>query len=235
MLALGAVDAARLVSLATGRGGIPDGAEWPVVLVLLSLLAFVGTRILMAVGLTIVESLLVCALSPLLVLVDAPLGQLSSRMSLAANLAGCLIPAAVAVKVLLERRVPWAEGALLLGTGVIVAYFSSHVEPDRGVLLQYRVPAVVLGVLAAGLLYRTPDRSGAAAFMAGALGVVFGADVMHLSELASGAGHGRVVLGGAGLLDGILLVAILAAAIGELLALVLRALVKVRVPSEPTV
>lgn len=227
------VSAARLASLASGRGGVPAAEEWPLVLALLAFLAFVGTRLLMALGLTRVEALLVAALSPLLVLVDAPLGRLSPTVSLAANLAGCLIPSAVALKVLLERRIPFAEGFFLVGVGIVVSYFSSHVVPDRGVLLQYRIPALVVGVLAAGLLYRHPERAGAAGFTAGALGVVFGADVLRLSELSGGAG--RVILGGAGLLDGILLVAVLAAAIGELVAMVLRTVVGVRRPVAPPV
>ena len=228
----GLVSAARLASLASGRGGVPEAGEWPIVLGLLVLLAFVGTRLLMALGLTRVEALLVAALSPVLVLVDAPIGRLSPTVSLAANLAGCLIPSAVAVKVLLERRIPGAEAFFLIGVGIVVSYFSSHVVADRGVLLQYRVPAVVIGVLAAGLLYREPERAGAAGFVAGALGVVFGADVLRLPELSDGAG--RVILGGAGLLDGILLVAVLSAAIAELLAMVLRMAVRVKVPAKPT-
>lgn len=235
MLALGMVDAARLASLATGRGGVPEATEWPIVLAVLAALAFLGTRVLIAIGLTRVEALLVAALSPLLVLIDAPLGTVSGGMSLAANLSGCLIPAAVSVKVLLERRVPLAEGAFLVGAGIVMAYFSSHVEPSRGVLLQFRIPSVLVGVLAAGLLYRDPERSGAAAFAAGALGVIFGADVMRLEELGLGTGSGRIVLGGAGLLDGILLVAILGAAIAELLAVLLRSMVRLRAPSRPTV
>lgn len=232
MPAFGLVDAARLASLATGRGGVPETHEWPFVLALLGLLALVGTRILIAVGLTKVEALLVAALAPLLVLVDAPLGSLSPDVSLAANLAGCLIPSAVAIKILLERRIPIAEGLFLIGIGIVVSYFSSHVVADRGVLLQYRVPALIVGVLAAGLLFRTPEKSGAAGFAAGGLGVVFGADVLHLAELSDGAG--RVVLGGAGLLDGILLVALLAGALGELVALLLRMVVRDRVPARPT-
>lgn len=234
MLTLALVDAARLASLATGRGGAPAPGEWPLVLLLLAILAFAGTRILIAVGLTRLESILVAALAPLLVLVDAPLGALSPRVSLAANVAGCVIPAAVALKVLVERRAPIAESLLLVGVGIVASYFSSDVVAERGVMLQYRIPAVVVGLLAAGLLYARPERSGALAFSAGALGVVVGADVLRLAELADGSG-GRVILGGAGLLDGILLVAVLGAAIGELTAGVLRAALRLRTPSEPTV
>jgi len=138
------------------------------------------------------------------------------------------------VKIILSRRAPLAEACFLIGVGIVVAYFSSHVEPDRGVLLQYRVPAVVIGFLSAGLLFREPQRAGAIAFAAGAIGVIVGADALHLPDLAAGAGAGRVILGGAGLLDGILLVAILAAAVGELVSMSIRALVRVRTPSEPT-
>lgn len=238
MLSLAAVDAARLTSLATGRGGIPTAGEWPIVLLLLAALAFVGSRILMALGLTKVEAFLVAGVAPLAVLVDLPLVPLTPSVQLAANAAGCIIPAVVAVKVLISRRAPGAEAFFLVGTGIVVAYFSSHVEPDRGVLLQYRVPALVVGFLAAGLLFRHQDRTGSAgavAFAAGALGVIIGADALRLGDLAAGAGAGRVILGGAGLLDGILLVAVLAAAVAELLAMLLRALVRVKAPSEPTV
>lgn len=230
---VGLLSAARLASLASGRGGVPAAEEWPLVLGLLTVLAFLGTRLLLALGLTKVEAILIAALSPLLVLVDAPLGRLSTDVSLAANLAGCLIPSAVAVKILLERRIPFAEGFFLVGVGIVVSYFSSHVVPDRGVLLQYRIPALAVGVIAAGLLYRDVEKAGAAGFMAGSLGVVFGADVFRLPELSDGAG--RVILGGAGLLDGILLVAVLGAAIGELLAMILRTVVRTKAPSAPPV
>lgn len=233
MLTLGPVSAARLASLATGRGGLPSAEEWPFLLVLLALLAFVGTRVLMAVGLTRLEALLVAGVSPLLVLVDAPLGELAPRVSLAANIAGCVIPLAVAIKMTIERRFPLTEGALVIGVGIVVAYLSSHVVADRGVMLQYRIPALVVGVLAAGILFRVPERAGAAAFAGGAIGVVVGADVLRLPELASVGGAGRVILGGAGLLDGIFLVSVLAALVGESVAAFLRMITKRVVPARP--
>lgn len=233
MVSLGPVSAARLASLATGRGGVPSLEEWLVLLPLLALLAFVGTRALMAVGLTRLESILVAAVSPFLVLVDAPLGQLAPRVSLAANFAGCVVPLAVAVKIAIERRFPLIEGTLVIGIAIVVAYLSSHVVPDRGVMLQYRVPAVVVGALAAGMLFRVPERAGCAAFSAGAVGVVVGADVLRLPELADVGGAGRVILGGAGLLDGIFLVSLLAALLAESLAAFLRAITRQATPSRP--
>lgn len=233
MVSLGPVDAARLTSLATGRGGLPSAEEWPWIGLILVVLALVGTRILMTLGLTRIESLLVAGCAPLLVLVDAPLGEVSPRVSLAANLTGCVIPMAVSLKIMIERRFPLAEGTLVLGVAIIVAFASSTVVPDRGVLLQYRVPSLVVGFLTAGLLYHRPEQVGGVGFASGALGVVVGADLFHLRDLAEGGGAGRIILGGAGLLDGILLVAVLTAAVAYSVAYVLRAALPHRGPSQP--
>ena len=224
MQATALVDTARLTSLATGRGGIPSFDEWLWLAPLFLLFAFLGTRVLMAVGLTRAESILLAAVSPLLVLVDAPLGEVAPRVGLAANLTGCIIPAVVAAKIIAQGRMPWREGALLLVLGIVVSYAASEVVPSRGVLLQYRIPSLVVGLIAAGLLFRMPERAGAAGFAAGAIGVIVGADLFRLAELADG-GAGRIILGGAALMDGILLVAVLAAAIAEGTAMVLRVVV----------
>ncbi|GEM_PF-1938729 len=225
--------AARLATLATGHGGAPAPAEWPVVGVALVLLAVVGTWLLRTAGLSRLESVLVAALAPLLVFVDAPLGHVSAHVALAANLAGCVVPVAVGVKVLVDRRLPGAEAVVVVGIGVLVAFASSRVVPDRGILLQYRLPALVVGVVAAGLLHRRPEAAGAAAFAGGGVGVLLGADVMHLRALADAGGAGRIILGGAGLLDGIYLVALLSALVAEAVAALLRAVVGVRSRSRP--
>ena len=235
MLHLALVDAARLASLASGRGGMPTGAELPFVVAFLVVLGFLGTRVLRACGLTLVESVAVAAVAPALVLVDAPLGALAPGVTLWANAAGCIVPLVVSVKVFLERRAPILEGIALALIGIVVAYLASHVVPDRGVLLQYRAPAIVVGVLGAGLLAARPGvPAGPVSFAAGTIGVVVGADLMHLGELAAAGTAGRIILGGAGILDGIFLVAILAAGVGELCAIVLRMALRVKAPAKPT-
>jgi len=234
-LGLALVSAARLATLATGRGGAPSGDEWPVVGLALVLVALAGMRLLLAAGLTKLEAATVAAGAPLLVLVDAPLGDLSPGLSLSANFAGCVLPLLVAVKVVATpRRLPVLEAIIAVGVAILVAFLSSHVVPERGVLLQYRVPALVIGVVAAALFHSSPERAGAAGFAAGAIGVLVGADLLHLRELAQSGGAGRVILGGAGLLDGILLVSLLAALVATCTAVLTRALFRTRVPAGAT-
>lgn len=231
MVSLAMVSGARLASLATGRGGMPTAEEWPWVAAFLVLFALLGYRLLRTCGLTRVEAGLVAGASPPLVLVDAPLGELAPGMALAANLAGCLLPVAISLKVLAERRLPAMETLVLVALGIVTAFLASHVEPGRGVLLQYRIPALAVGIVAAALFHRSPERAGAVAFAAGAVGVLVGADVLRLRELAELGGAGRVILGGAGLLDGIILVALLSAVVAATASVGVRLLVGRRQPA----
>jgi len=222
--ALAMLSAARLASLATGQGGVPSPGEWAWIVPLLALVALVGTRLLLSVGLSWGESLALAVGAPALVVLDVPLGSVSPGMTLAANVAGCLLPVGVGLAVLLTRRAPALETLVMLGLGIVASFFASHVVPERGVLLSFRLPALALGVVAAALFHDRPraELAGAVAFASGGIGVLVGADLLHLRELTMGGGAGRIVLGGAGLLDGILLVALLASAIATSACALLR-------------
>lgn len=231
MLGLTLVPASRVASLATGRGGLPSAQEWPFVALLLVAVAIAGTAFLASVGLTRLEAAVLSGAGPLLVLTDVTLTRFGPGVVLAANAAGCVLPIAVGAKILAQQRAPWLEAFIVVGVGIVVSYFASHVVPARGVLLQYRVPAFAVGLAAAALLHRKPEAAGALAFVGGGLGVLLGADMLHLRELASVSGAGRVILGGAGLLDGIFLVSVLGAGVAACTATAVRALVRVKRPT----
>lgn len=225
------LDGDRLVSLATGRGGVPAAHEWPFVVAALALFAFVAGRLLVSFGLTRLEAGLAAGAAPLLVLVDVPLGEADAGVALAANVAGCLIPLIITIKILVERRAP--AGALLgvMALSTLVSYASSEVVPSRGVLLHYRIPAFVVGIAAAALWHRHGLAAGAGGYAAGATGVILGADLVRLGELAGAGSASRIVIGGAGLLDGIYLVAFLSAGVAASTAVLVRWLVQLRAPA----
>lgn len=233
MQALAVVDGARLVSFATGRGGVPTGQEWLVVLPALLLFALVVGRLLVTFGLTRLEAGLVSAAAPLTVLFDVPLGvvgPLGAETALAANVAGALIPFLICVKVLAEGRIPGGMLLFLIGVATLVSYASSEVVPGRGVLLHYRLPAFAVGLLAGVLWYRHGVAAGAAGYAAGAAGVIIGADLVRITDLAATGNASRIVLGGAGLLDGIYLVAFLSAGIAASVAVLMRWFMDLRAP-----
>lgn len=179
---------------------------------LLALLALgvVGTILLRVVGLSWIESIAVAILSPAVVLVDIPLGEGATGVRLFANLAGCVLPVAVALLVLGTRRLPWLTMVVLLAAAVALALVFSWVVPSRGVLLDYRACALGIGLVAAALSHASPRQAGAIGFAAAAIGTTIGADLLRLPDLMSLPRATAITLGGAGLLDGILLTSIVA-------------------------
>lgn len=210
MAEFGGITVARWGALATGNGGLPSAGEWPMVLAVLVGIALLGTLALRFVGLSWIESAVVAALSPAVVLVDVPLGEGASGVRLFANAAGCLLPVAIAIAVLATRRVPWVTAFVLLAAATALALVFSWVVPARGVLLDYRACALGVGLVAAALSHDSPRQAGALAFAGAAIGTTIGADLLRLDDLMSLPRATAITLGGAGLLDGILLTSLVA-------------------------
>lgn len=126
----------------------------------------------------------------------------------AVNVGGCLIPAALAAyeALLLARAgvLGALAGAVLLN--VAVCYRLARPVPGVGILMPGLIPPVIAALSA---LLLAPEQATPVAFVAGVLGPLVGADLLHLREI----GHlqtGMMSIGGAGTFDGILLSGIVA-------------------------
>jgi len=161
------------------------------------------------IGFTRGEALLVFAAAPLLAGTEIGFARIGDAY-LAMNVAGCVIPLVIGLKVMIAGRAPAMRALLAIVVVGGVSYLSSYAIPSEGVLLYYRVPAIVAGLAGIVLSLRKPSNGGPLAFTAGAWGVFLGADGLHLSELLYDGTPHRIVLGGAGVLDGIFIVAVLA-------------------------
>ena len=130
---------------------------------------------------------------------------------IAVNVGGCLIPLSIAVYEIgrIIQRGPQA----LLATAAIIAlniglcYRLARPVPQLGIAMPMLVPP-----LAAALpsLLLQPEFAPPLAFVAGVLGPLIGADLLHLSEVKK-LQTGMASIGGAGTFDGIVLSGILAA------------------------
>lgn len=133
------------------------------------------------------------------------------HVTLAVNLGGCVIPAALAVYecLLVARRGPTALMILLLITlaNVAVCFRIARPIPRLGLAM----PALVPPLIAAGLsLLLIPDFAPPVAFVAGVLGPLIGADLLHLKQVLKMA-PAVASIGGAGTFDGIILSGLIAA------------------------
>lgn len=129
----------------------------------------------------------------------------------AVNAGGCLIPTGLALyeAAYLARFIPDALWAAAAASAISIAVCYAAARPMRGVgiVIPGFVPALV--ATGAALLF-APDQAPPVAFIAGVLGPLIGADVMHLREVSK-LGAGVISIGGAGTFDGIVLSGILAA------------------------
>jgi uncharacterized membrane protein len=131
---------------------------------------------------------------------------------IAVNVGGCLIPVGIALYQL--SHLAQHGGGLLLKTAVaalltiVVCYFIARPVPGLGIAMPGFVPPIV-SALSAYLL--APDQAPPVAFVAGVVGPLVGADLLHLRDIHRVATTGIASIGGAGTFDGIVLSGILSA------------------------
>lgn len=140
------------------------------------------------------------------------LEELRKETTIAVNVGGCLLPAALAVYEIMrlarsERpHLTLLALSVAVGINVAVSWKLARVVPGVGIALPGLVPPLVAA--AAALLFQA-EAAPQVAYVAGVLGPIIGADILHLPDLRS-----RPValasIGGAGTLDGIVLSGVIA-------------------------
>jgi uncharacterized membrane protein len=121
----------------------------------------------------------------------------------AVNVGGCLVPTALAtyevVRLATTTAVPALLGAVLLNVAVCYAV----ARPVRGVGIQ--MPGLVPPLVAAtSALLLAPAYATPVAYVAGTIGPLVGADLLHIRQMER-MDAGMLSIGGAGTFDGILL------------------------------
>jgi uncharacterized membrane protein len=129
----------------------------------------------------------------------------------AVNLGGCLVPTGLAIYELdqLLHTAPGALAAVALAAGLntVACYLMARPVPGLGIALPGLVPAL----MAAGpALLLAGEQTAPVAFIAGVVGPLVGADLLHLRDVERMA-TGVLSIGGAGTFDGIVLSGIVAA------------------------
>jgi len=129
----------------------------------------------------------------------------------AVNLGGCIIPTMVAIyeigQLVMEAWPLLFAVVLAVAINTAVCYKLAKPVKGIGIAMPAMVPPIV-AVMSALVL--APDQAPPLAFVAGVLGPLLGADLLHLREIPR-ISTGMASIGGAGTFDGIVLSGILAA------------------------
>jgi len=131
----------------------------------------------------------------------------AGRTVIAVNVGGCVIPVLFSLYLLASRGLPLDRTLLATAIVVAVAYAASRPVPGLGIAMPALLAPVTaaLAALAVGGAHSAPI-----AYVAGTLGVLVGADLLHLGDIRR-LGTPMASIGGAGTFDGIFLAGVLAA------------------------
>ncbi len=124
---------------------------------------------------------------------------------LAVNLGGAVIPTLVSLYLLGRAGSPWGYLAATAAVTWVVHRFARPV-PGFGIAVPLLVPPAAAAI--AALLF-SPAEAGPAAYVAGTLGCLLGADLLNLPKIAR-LGAPVASIGGAGTFDGVFLSGVIA-------------------------
>jgi uncharacterized membrane protein len=126
---------------------------------------------------------------------------------IAVNVGGCIIPVAVSLYLLVHHALSAATTLLAIAIVSTVSYRFSRLIPGIGIGMPLFLAPLVSALTS---LLLDPAHSAPLAYISGTLGVLIGADLLHLRDLS--ASQVRLAsVGGAGTFDGIFITGIVAA------------------------
>jgi uncharacterized membrane protein len=125
---------------------------------------------------------------------------------IAVNLGGCVIPVGIALYLVARRLVDPPELLVALLVVSMVSYIFSRPVQGLGIAMPVLLAPLVTVVTA---LMLAPENAAPLAFSSGVLGVLLGADILHLREIRH-MGVRIASIGGAGTFDGVFLTGIIA-------------------------
>lgn len=136
-----------------------------------------------------------------------PMHPFHNETQISVNLGGCLIPVALSAYLFSQSSLTLSVTLLSIAIIAILSYYFSRPIPGVGI----GMPILIAPICAAMVgLTLSPDQSAPLAYISGTLGVLIGADLLHLKAIPK-LGAPNASIGGAGTFDGIFITGIVAA------------------------
>ncbi len=136
-----------------------------------------------------------------------PMHPFRNETQISVNLGGCLIPTALSVYLFFQCSLTLLVTLPGIAIVTILSYYFSRPIPGIGIAMPIFIAPICAAIVGLTL---SPDQSAPLAYISGTLGVLIGADMMHLKEIPK-LGAPNASIGGAGTFDGIFITGIVAA------------------------
>lgn len=138
---------------------------------------------------------------------------------LSINVAGCLIPVVISVRMVKSGRAPFMDCLIGVAVVAVIAYQLSEFIPGKGVLISHiYLPSLVAAIIGIGLSKKIWKRVGPISYVSSSMGILVGADMLRLNEILAYQPPTLTLLsiGGAGIFDAIFVAGIIAVTLGIL-------------------
>ncbi|SFE27683.1 Uncharacterized membrane protein [Nitrosomonas sp. Nm166] len=140
-------------------------------------------------------------------LLRIPVQRFHRETLVSINLGGCLIPTMLSIYLFSNSTLSLFSTLLGIATISLISYLFSR--PIQGLGIGMPILVAPLSAALVGLLI-SPEQSAPLAYISGTLGVLIGADLLHLKDISK-LGAPYASIGGAGTFDGIFITGIVAA------------------------
>ncbi|HLZ71073.1 MAG TPA: DUF1614 domain-containing protein [Dehalococcoidia bacterium] len=132
--------------------------------------------------------------------------HMANNQIVAINVGGAVIP--ILLSLWLLPRAPLLRTLAATAIVAVIAHISATIVPGRGITMPLLLGPIVAAV--AALLLTGGRRAAPVAYIAGAMGILIGADLSNLGRMSE-IGSGVLSIGGAGVFDGVFLTGLIAA------------------------
>jgi len=131
------------------------------------------------------------------------------------NAGGALIPIILSIYLAVKKKISLKKVLLGMLVVTIIAFFVTHPVPEKGIVASFPywlLPAVFASLASAALSWKEFSKAAPLAYISGTMGVLIGADFLHLPELLSHTVESQTpaVIGGANVFDMVYITGILA-------------------------
>jgi uncharacterized membrane protein len=128
------------------------------------------------------------------------------RTLIAVNVGGCVVPVGFSLHLMLHTPLALEQVAVATAMVAIISYMTSRPIAEVGIGMPPLVAPFSAALIASAI---APDHSAPLAYICGTLGVLIGADLFRLKDIAK-LGGATAAIGGAGTFDGIFMTGIVA-------------------------